>query len=374
MSDFSSSLYLGMDHSIYTLRPWSQLTTGKPGLLHKPVQQRFVEHKLAELMGYEQTMLGTSTLHLFWDVFGMLSRLPVAIYFDEHVYPIARWGIERLSCQGITIRQYPHHDTDKLNQQISIDCAHGLRPVVVADGFCPGCSQFAPIAKLLRVIRKYDGYLLIDDTQTLGIFGHHASSENAYGWGGGGSLQWHQIWDKHVISISSLAKGFGVPVAVLSGSHEFINNFMAASETIVHTSPPSFAVIEAARHAMQINQNYGDEIRNRLIKLIVYFKRYLTYAGLSCLPGYFPLQTLTDISRISSQKLYQQLLQAGIQTVLHRTRCTCKASNSFIITARHNFSSIKTAILILAEIIRTNEPTDFLELRDEYLSNGLRVF
>ncbi|MEE9337473.1 MAG: hypothetical protein V3U87_05285, partial [Methylococcaceae bacterium] len=101
MTDFSSSLYLGMQHSLQTLQPWSKLTTGKPSLLHKPVQQKIVEYKLARLMGYEQTMLGTSTLHLFWDVFGMLARLPVVIYFDEHVYPIARWGIERAAYRDI---------------------------------------------------------------------------------------------------------------------------------------------------------------------------------------------------------------------------------------------------------------------------------
>ncbi len=373
MIDFSSSLYLGMQHSIHTLQPWSQLTSGKPGLLHKPVQQQFVEYKLADLMGYEQTILGTSTLHLFWDVFGMLSKLPVIIYFDEHVYPIARWGIERSAYHDITVRQYSHHRADKLYQQINIDCVNGRIPVVVADGFCPGCGKFAPMTELLKSIRKHEGYLLIDDTQALGVFGQQVNRENKFGWGGGGSLWWHQIQDKHVISISSLAKGFGVPVAVLAASHDFIHNFMAASETIVHTSPPSFAVIEATRHALQVNQDKGEEIRARLQRLIFFFKKQLAYADLFSLQGYFPLQTLT-VPLISSQKLYQKLLQAGIQTVLHRIRCTGRAGISFIITAQHQLCNIKSATSILTQIIQGTATIDNWELQDEYLSDGIRAF
>lgn len=144
MLDFSSSLYLGIDHASHTLRPWSGLTTGKPGLLYKPPRQKWVEDKLAELMGYEQTLLGTSTLHLFWDVFGMLSKMKVVIYVDKHAYPVSQWGVERAACRGITIRQYTHHNDELLYRQISRDCKSGYKPVVVTDGFCPGCGRFAP--------------------------------------------------------------------------------------------------------------------------------------------------------------------------------------------------------------------------------------
>jgi hypothetical protein len=60
--------------------------------------------------------------------------------------------------------------------------------------------------------------LVIDDTQALGILGHSPGPHAPYGKGGGGSLQWAGIGGPDVLVVSSLAKGFGAPVAVLAGS------------------------------------------------------------------------------------------------------------------------------------------------------------
>lgn len=47
------------------------------------------------MQGCEMATLSSSTLHLFWDLFGALARGRVAIYMDAGTYPIARWGVER---------------------------------------------------------------------------------------------------------------------------------------------------------------------------------------------------------------------------------------------------------------------------------------
>ena len=45
--------------------------------------------------GCEHAVAMTSTLHAFADLFGCTWRAPGAIFYDESVYPIARWGMER---------------------------------------------------------------------------------------------------------------------------------------------------------------------------------------------------------------------------------------------------------------------------------------
>ena len=50
---------------------------------------------------------------------------------------------------------------------------------------------------------------------------------NPYGNGGGGALRWHGVSGPHIIVGSSLAKGFGAPLAVLAGSGELIDRFRA---------------------------------------------------------------------------------------------------------------------------------------------------
>ena len=92
MHDFTSALYLGFRHPHRLLPSWESLTLGKPATLEESALQASVAQELALLQGCERGVLAPSTLHLFWDLFGILSRQQVAIYMDAGVYPIARWG------------------------------------------------------------------------------------------------------------------------------------------------------------------------------------------------------------------------------------------------------------------------------------------
>ena len=118
------------------------------------------------------------------------------------------------------------------------------------------------------------------------------SRANPYGNGGGGSLRWHGTFGPHILVGSSLAKGFGVPLAVLSGSRDLIDLFRERSETRIHCSPPSAAVIHAAHRALHVNRRQGDTLRQRLLDLVARLRQRLMQAGLTpagSLP--FPVQS-----------------------------------------------------------------------------------
>ena len=136
--DFTSALYLGLNHAHAELRPWTQLTLGKPAALSPPPESEAIADQLARLIGCERATLGTSTLHLFWDVFGQLSRDRIAIYVDAGTYPIARWGVERALARGALVRGFKHHDVRALQQAVLPDRASGRTPIVMTDGFCTG--------------------------------------------------------------------------------------------------------------------------------------------------------------------------------------------------------------------------------------------
>jgi 8-amino-7-oxononanoate synthase len=129
-----------------------------------------------------------STLHLFWDLFGLLASDWVRIYMDEGTYAIARWGVERAAARGVPVRRFPHHDVAALSTLIGQDRRSSQRPVVVADGFCPICGNQAPVAEFLQCVAPLGGHVVLDDTQALGVFGEQVGTP--YGRGGGGSLRW----------------------------------------------------------------------------------------------------------------------------------------------------------------------------------------
>jgi 8-amino-7-oxononanoate synthase len=354
MADFTSALYLGLRHPSWSLAPWDQLTTGRPAALVTTRSQTTVAEALANLVGCERATLGSSTLHLFWDLFGMLDRRH-AIYMDAGVYPIGRWGVERAAARRIPVQIFAHHDSDALRLALQHSARQRLRPVVVADGFCPGCGQPAPIAAWLQILQQRGGLLVLDDTQALGILGHSPRTETPLGTGGGGSLRCHDVSHPNVLLISSLAKAFGAPLAMLAGSDVMVRTFDAKSETRMHTSPPSRAAIHAAQHALAINHAHGDKLRQRLTRLLQRFRNRLAKTGLQAVGGIFPVQTLLPLPGTDAAAMQEHLSRSGIRVVAHQARNGHGSRVSLLITARHTPADIDRAVAAIEEAIVSNE-------------------
>ena len=116
MLDFTSALYLGMGHSSRSLPPFERLTLGKPAALDAPPGSGAVERDLAALTGCDRALLAPSTLHLYWDIFGMFLSGGVSIFLDAGSYPVARWGVERARAAGTPMRAFRQHSPDALRQ------------------------------------------------------------------------------------------------------------------------------------------------------------------------------------------------------------------------------------------------------------------
>jgi 8-amino-7-oxononanoate synthase len=347
--DFTSALYLGLRHPSSTVRPWTRLTTGRPAALITPPGEGRVACALAQLQGHEGAVLAPSTLHLMWDLFGALAEERVALFADAEVYPIARWGVERAAARGAPARDFAHFDADDLRRTLAGAITRSSRrPVIVTDGFCPGCGRVAPLDAYVDAMRPYGGRLVIDDTQALGILGQAPAPDAPYGRGGGGTLRWSGVSGPDVLVVSSLAKGFGVPIASLAGSTQALQAFARRSETRVHCSPPSAAVIHAAERALAVNRKSGDQLRRRLARLVGHFRGRFTSRGLAATTdGLFPVQTLTAPVGASAAALHARLLRRGIRTVLLRGHRGGAPRLTFMITASHTVLAIDRGVELL---------------------------
>jgi 8-amino-7-oxononanoate synthase len=341
MLDFTSALYLGLQHPSVSLAPWQALTLGRPAVLTDPPQAEAVAGELARLQGSEAATLLPSTLHLFWDLFAVLGGKRRAIVCDAGLYPIARWGVERAACSGSQVENFPHHSVAALRRILDRLARTRVQPIVVTDGYCPSCGRPAPIRAYDELVRRAGGYLVIDDTQALGVLGDSPTEAHPYGTGGGGSLRWHQTYGPHIVVGSSLAKGFGAPLAALSGSRALIERFVDRSETRLHCSPPSVAAVHAARQALQINRLHGDGLRRKLLDLVRRLRHGLRAAGLVAASSFpFPVQSFCAERPPILARVFRWLNSCGVQALITRG---CKAvgeSVTFLLTARHDPTDI----------------------------------
>jgi len=347
--DFTSALYLGLRHESESSRPWAQLTAGVPAALATPPLARTVAAGLADLTGVERATLARSTLHAFWDLFGILPRDDTAIYVDASAYPIARWGVERAAARGVPVHVFAHHDPTDLWRRLTANAVSRRRPLVVGDGLCPGCGALAPLRDYLHRAREFGGRLVVDDTQALGILGHSPGPEDPYGLGGGGSLRRHDVDGTHVLLVSSLAKGFGVPMAVLAGSTGEIARFERESATRVHCSPPSFADLHAAERALEVNRSSGDLLRRRLARLVRRFRDRIRGLGLRAAgESLFPVQSLVMPRESDASVLHRRLQRRGVRALLYKPACRPRTMVGFIITALHTPAGIDRAVEAVA--------------------------
>jgi 8-amino-7-oxononanoate synthase len=343
--DFTSALYLGMGHASRSLPRFDRLTLGKPAALQAPPGSGAVERELAVLTGCERALLAPSTLHLFWDLFGTIGLAGVSIFLDAGSYPIARWGAECARAAGTPLSNFRQHDAAAL--RMLLRRFPGQRPVVVADGFCPGCGTSAPIAEYLDCVKSRDGLVVIDDTQALGIFGRSPGPFAPYGTGGGGSLQRAGLQDRRVVMVSSLAKAFGAPLAVLAGSEAIVSAFQRQSATRMHCSPPSVAAIAAAWCALELNRRCGDYLRLQLAQRVVQLQQGLRRLGMTGTASLFPVQALRLSPGVEAGTVHAGLLARGIQTVLHRAGRERRIS--IVLTALHTDAAIGRLVEALEE-------------------------
>ena len=341
MLDFSSALYLGMRHPAVALAPWSSLSLGKPAALQEPPGALALAAGLAALQGCEAACVLPSTLHLFWDLFGMLAAEPLVVLVDGGSYAIARWGAERAQALGLPLQVFPSGEVGVLRRLAAAWHRQGRRPLILADGYVPGSEQAPPLAAYAAIARQGGGMLLLDDTQVLGVSGPQ----------GGGSARWHGLLGGHddhgghLLIGASLAKGFGVPLAVLAGSHGLLRRFAAHSQTRVHASPPSQAVLAAARRALALNAQQGDALRARLAARVAQWRAGMASAGIACRGGSFPVQRLPGCAQL------QDVLRETGVLALAQTGGRAGAL-TFLLRADHTSRQVEKAMGLLEHHMR----------------------
>jgi 8-amino-7-oxononanoate synthase len=288
-----------------------------------------------------------------------LSEEKIGIYMDVGCYEISKWGAESAIARGVPVRRFSHHDHVSLCHMLSEDRKNGLTPVIATDGFCPMCGAHSPISQLLEFAESHAGYLVIDDTQALGVFGCKASTKNPFGAGGGGSLQYFAIKSPNVVICGSLAKAFGAPLAVIAGSAAFIQKFRLKAETPVHCSPPSSADIQAARRSISLNADEGNRWRSYVAVLVSRFRARVLNFDVPTRGSIFPVVNVDPQPIADAKQVHRDLLDGGVKTVLTKSCRDGHAVVTFIMTTLHDPADVDSAADALSRILGIAKTNSF---------------
>ena len=351
---FSSVGYLGMRHASDALPPWRALTTGVPSVVAEPPTALQLRLQLAALTGYPCVELAPSTLHAFRDLYALLASPRSIVLLDAGVYPLQAW-MARATRPPLRVLRFRHHSADALAAAARQVRRRGLRPVVGADAFCVDCGRTAPLESYQRVASEHGGWLIVDDTQVLGLFGKRRSAAVPWGYAGGGSLRYHGLVAERLVGVASLAKGLGVPIALVGGDHDLMRELRAADNTRVHSSPPSAAALAAAWHAVRLNRRNGDARRARLFRLIRLFRQSLNdLLPETCGPP-FPVQQII-LPTTLADRAARQLAREGLGVLRTEGSEATTQRLNVVLSARHRRRHVARLAEALRRAVGTSHP------------------
>lgn len=332
MLNFCSALYLAWRHPSHALPGWDELTLGEPAALRELPAARRLARGLAQWQGLPGASLCSSTLHLFWDLFGLLAGKNCVLLVDKACYPVLGWGVQRAQAMGVPLAYFSAHDLAHLENLLRACHARDLRAVIVSEGYFPAQARFSPLPQYVQLARRYGGQVWLDDTQAMGWFGADPDPHQPWGYGGGGSLRYFGLESAPCLVGASLAKGLGAPLAVLAGPRQALLEFEQRAATRLHSSPPNAASLAAANLALQQNQSTGESRRRHVGALLHQWRHGIRAAGLRTEGGWFPQQNLCG--PYDWRDLHRFLLRRGVRALLRSSGP--KPGLSFILNADHD--------------------------------------
>ena len=113
----------------------------------------------------------------------------------------------------------------------------------------------------------------------------------------------------------------------------------------MQASPPSLAELPAPYPALRRNAARGDELRDRLVRLVAGFRRRVRGMGLRGPRSLFPLQALGPVHQPS--RVHRALRGAGVQTAVVQS-CTGREKRLvFVINVSHTMADLDHAAAAL---------------------------
>ncbi|MGR3764161.1 8-amino-7-oxononanoate synthase [Rossellomorea sp. NS-SX7] len=341
---FSSNNYLGLandpmliEKALNTLKEFgigssgSRLTTGNTEW-HEKLEQR-----LARFKGMEAALLFSSG---YLANVGVLSSLPERgdVLLSDQLNHASIIDGCRLSKAETVI--YKHSDMSNLEEKLNETQSY-TRRFIVTDGVFSMDGTIAPLDEIMKLSKRYDAYVIVDDAHATGVLGE----------GGRGTSDRFGVSPDVVIG--TLSKAVGVEGGFVTGSRILIDFLINHSRTFIfQTSLPPVSCA-AAYVALDIVEN-GQELRERLHRQIKLIKSSLEAMGFTVYGQDTPIIPVIIGDAAKSVRFSKRLQDYGIYAPAIRPPTVPEGESRIrlTVTAVHNDSQIEDLLTSFKEIGR----------------------
>ena len=260
-----------------------------------------LEHKLAEFLGTEDTILYAAAFDANGGVFEPLFSKEDAIISDSLNHASIIDGV-RL-CKAVRYR-YKNNDMADLEQKLIESQAQRNR-IIVTDGVFSMDGYIAQLDKICDLADKYDALVMVDECHSTGFVGKT----------GRGTHEYHNVMGRVDIITGTLGKALGGAMGgFTSGRKEIIDMLRQRSRPYLFSNSLAPSIVGSAIEVLDILSS-STELRDKLESNTSYFRSKMTEAGFDIKDGVHPIVPVMLYDAKTSQIMADKLLEEGIYVI-----------------------------------------------------------
>jgi len=268
--NFSSNDYLGLSQDASVKKTMVEgiksfgCGAGASHLISGHIKkQTELEKKIARMIGMDQGLLFSSGYMANLAFFTTMIAKSDAVFIDKLNHASLNQGV---LASGARFYRYAHLDVKSL--EVQLEKSHAKKKWIVTDGVFSMDGDVADVPELLRLCRKYDAYLYIDDAHGYGILGKN----------GQGILSHFKGIEKkdfdRIIYLLTFGKSIGLSGSVLCSKKIIGDYMMQKAKPYIYTTAQNPSISLAALTSLEIIKN-KQILRTHLNKLIKIFREQI---------------------------------------------------------------------------------------------------
>ena len=260
-----------------------------------------LEHKIAQFLGTEDTILYAAAFDANGGVFEPLFNEEDAIISDELNHASIIDGV-RL-CKSERLR-YKHNDMADLEEQLKATQKNRSR-IIVTDGAFSMDGTIAQLDAIVALAEKYNAMIMVDECHATGFLGKT----------GRGTHEYRGVMGKIDIITGTLGKALGgASGGFTTGKKEIIDLLRQRSRPYLFSNTLMPAIVGASIAVFDMLSETTN-LRDKLENNTQYFRTKMTEAGFEIKPGEHPIVPVMLYDAVLAKNFADKLLEEGIYVI-----------------------------------------------------------
>ena len=243
--------------------------------------------------------------------------------------------------------RFPHNDMVALENHLKNNKTK-KKKFIVTDGVFSMDGDIANIPELVKLAKKYDAYLYIDDAHGYGVLGKS----------GQGILEHYEKKDSikkiakdRIIYTLTLSKAVGVSGALVCANKKIVDLVINKSRTYIYTTAEQPALMYGIKRSFDIIKK-NNSLRRKVNDHIYLFRRLINHKNL-LVDSITPIQPLVIGDDKKAVKISNLLIELGfyVPAIRPPTVPTESARLRVSISALHSKGDIKKLVQAINKII-----------------------